>query len=253
MAADAKDANAPEAGLRTLDCRQFKNGAWRDFADTVTPETPLSLLWPGREPVRLWAFAENLEHLALGHALLDLCAPDQRPRLVERRGLDFVLEPDPDAEAPAPAPRAALGPRAVLGAMGGFIEAGGRWDATGCFHRAAAYDPVAERFLRHVEDIGRHNCVDRLAGWALAEGEPLRGRFLFISARATASLVLKAARAGFSAMVSRSAVTTAGIDAAAGAGLSLAGFARTARFTVFTDSGALFDGAGLAASKKEVP
>ncbi len=232
------------AGLSTQDCRQFKDGSWRDFTDTVTPETALTLFWPGREPVRLWAFAEDLESLALGHALLDICAPGQRPRLEERRDLEFILGPDPEAAAPEPAPRAALGPQDVLGAMGGFIEAGGRWDATGCFHRAAAYDPLSGRFLRHVEDIGRHNCVDRLAGWALAAGEPLAGRFLFISARATASLVRKAARAGFSAMVSRSAVTTAGVAAAAAAGLSMGGFARTARFTVFADPGALFDGAG---------
>ncbi|WP_051445106.1 formate dehydrogenase accessory sulfurtransferase FdhD [Desulfocurvus vexinensis] len=245
MTSDAPKPCGPPApgGLLRLACRQFKDGAWRDFADTVTPEAPVVLHWPGRDPVRLWAFAEDLDALALGHALLELCRPGQRPRLVQRKGDEFLLAPD-TAPAPAPAPGPLpLEPAQVLDAMAGFIQAGGRWDDTGCFHRAAVFDPGARRFVHHVEDIGRHNCIDRLAGWALESGEPLPGRLLFVSARATASLAAKAARAGFGAMVSRSAVTTAGIAAAAGAGLSLAGFARAARFTVFTDPAGVFLGA----------
>jgi len=234
---------APGGGLFQVQCRQFKGDAWRDFADTVTPEIALRLLWPAREPTLLWAFGEDLQSLALGHALLEFCRPGQIPRLEGAQDFDFALTPDSEQAAPEAAPLIPLTPQAVLGAMVDFIEAGGRWDATGCFHRAAAFDPGTGQFLRHVEDIGRHNCIDRLAGWALMAKEPLPGRFAFVSARATASLVTKAAKAGFSALVSRSAVTTAGIAAAAQAGLSLAGFARTARFTVFTDSASLFEGA----------
>lgn len=237
----------PETGLETATCRKFSGGEWADFEDTVTPEARLNLFWPGSEPVRLWAFPEGLERLVTGHALLELCSPGQVPALERREGFDFTLRAEPEAATPPPPESApvSIGPERVLGAMSWFIESGGRWDATGCFHRAAVYDPSPGNFVMHAEDIGRHNCIDRLAGWSVETGQPLAGSVLFVSARATASLVAKAVRAGFSAMVSRSAVTTAGIETAAGAGMSLAGFARTARFTVFADANGLFRGAGL--------
>jgi len=119
--------------------------------------------------------------------------------------------------------------------MAAFISSPGRWEGTGCFHRAALFDPGSRTFARRAEDIGRHNCLDRLAGYAAREDDSLARYALFVSARMTASLAAKAARAGFRMIVSRSAVTTAAIDAAQDAGVTLAGFARENRFTVFAD------------------
>jgi FdhD protein len=224
-------------GLAEVACRRFEHGAWRDFTDTVSPEVRVTLFWPGVEPKELWAFPEGLSHLALGHALLEFCPGDCRPELQRRdQALAFHLVPVPASDDPGHAPSfTALSATVLQKAMAEFIERQGRWDSTGCFHRMAAFDPDTRRFTHQVEDIGRHNCVDRMAGWALEADAPASGLALFVSARVTASLADKIARAGFPLVVSRSAVTTAGLAICAEAGLTLAGFARENRFTVFTD------------------
>lgn len=128
----------------------------------------------------------------------------------------------------------------LLAHMTAFIRAPGLWDNTGCFHRAALLDMHSGRTVRVAEDIGRHNCIDRLAGYA-ALHDPVGlhpSRFvLLISSRITASLYHKARRAGFGCMVSRSAVTSGSYKAALVDGVSLLGFCRPedARLTVFTD------------------
>lgn len=226
-------------------CRQYKHGSFRDFADVVTPESSLTLHWPGRPALKLLAFddgRQGLRDLALGHALLECCEAGQAPRLERVEGNEYHLAPQ--AVAPVGTNAAALplrlDPELILKSMADFIHAAGRWDETGCFHRAALFDVALQCFIHSVEDIGRHNCIDRIAGHCLVQGLQPAGLGLFVSARTTGSLAAKIVRAGFRLIVSRSAVTTAGIHSAAAAGATLVGFARTDRFTVFTDSAQRF-------------
>jgi len=222
-------------GLAEATCRRFENGAWRDFTDTVTPEVRITLLWPGCEPLGLWAYPDDLPTLALGHALIELCQPGQVPVLQEENGLTFSLAPQ-DAEPAHAAERPrALEAEEIVATMERFVSGDGRWDATGCFHRMGVYCPRRNDFIDIVEDIGRHNCIDRIAARMLAAEEDPAALTLFISARATASLADKIARAGFRTVVSRAAVTTAGLAVAREAGMTLLGFARPGRFTVFND------------------
>jgi FdhD protein len=221
-------------GMVSFACRRFQHGCWNEIADDVAPETALILHFPGLVPRRLWAYPEELDLLALGHAALELCRPGQVPVIAEACENTYWLQ----AVAAPKLPEAAdfsLRAGGIMEAMAAFISAPGRWEGTGCFHRAALFEPASAAFVRRAEDIGRHNCIDRLAGQAVRENENLARFALFISARVTASLAAKAARAGFRMLVSRSAVTTAGIDAAREAGVTLAGFARENRFTVFAD------------------
>jgi FdhD protein len=225
------------AGPLPLACRRYQNGAFQELSDLVSPEVPVFVRFPGRPDTRLWAYPVDLAGLALGHARIEWCAPGEEPVLTGREDSLYILGVRPAAPAGAadwPAPMAAP---SVLATMQSFISACGLWDGTGCFHRAAAYDPASGAFLARAEDIGRHNCLDRLAGWALGAGQELGRLALFVSARITASLMDKARRAGFRVLVSRSAVTTASVDAAREHGLTLIGFARSeeARFTVFND------------------
>jgi FdhD protein len=137
-----------------------------------------------------------------------------------------------------PEPPARLDPAVLFEGMRDFIASVGNWDGTGCFHRAGVFDPVAGRLLVRAEDVGRHNCLDRLAGWSALNAVSLTDKVLLTSARVTASLCAKALRAGFRLLVSRSAVTTAAVRMAEDHGATLLGFARTdeARFTVFSDT-----------------
>lgn len=234
-------ATPQEARLRELTCRQYKNGAWRDFTDIVTPEYPVYLQWPDAPTRELLTFPEGCDRLALGHALLELCAPGEHPAITATDGDTYTLAPIAAPAAPQPPTLSPIPAETILDCMKRFIAGEGRWEATGCFHRAAVWDPASGEFITQAEDIGRHNCIDRLAGWSVEKDRPLAGLMLFVSARATTSLVRKAVQAGFSAMVSRSAVTTSGVATAREAGMTLAGFAREIRFTVFTDPRGRFD------------
>ena len=121
-----------------------------------------------------------------------------------------------------------------------FLSLPGRyprlWEETGCFHRAAAVR--ANGLIQLAEDIGRHNCIDRLAGWAWRAGVAPEECLLLLSARITGSLYERAHLAGFRFLVSRAAVTTAATTRAERDGVTLIGFCRPRerRFTVFADS-----------------
>jgi FdhD protein len=228
--------------LALLPCRQFRDGSWRDIKDETAQEVPVTLtlaLDPARQDEEidhLWAFPDGLMELALGHALLDHCPPGMVPAIENLGSRSFLARfsaGSPPTSPPWPGP---LAPADILAGAAGFMAMAGRWDATGCFHRAALFDPAAKTFVHQVEDIGRHNCLDRLAGWALGRGFPLRGQVLYVTARATASLAAKAVRSGYAVMISRSAVTTASVELARRAGLTLVGFSRENRFSVFTDT-----------------
>ncbi len=227
-----------DALTRTVECRRFRGGRFADFTDEVATEIRVSLDVAGVGRKTLFAAPIDPEGLALGHAALDMLWPDRVPVLVRSEGLAFALDARPDVRpvvGPDTPPPMAAGH--VLACMRRFISAPGLWDGTGCFHRAGLYDAADDAFVARAEDIGRHNCLDRLAGWGVRQERRLDGLILFLSCRVTASMMAKALRVGSRLVVSRSAVTGAALDAAREAGVTLVGFARDAedRFTAFCD------------------
>jgi FdhD protein len=99
---------------------------------------------------------------------------------------------------------------------------------TGAVHAAAAFDRAGQIVLVR-EDIGRHNAVDKVMGRLLLDGAlPATDLGLYISGRAGFEIVQKAWAAGCSAVVAVSAPSNLAVDAARLAGITLAGFVRTA-------------------------
>ncbi len=108
-----------------------------------------------------------------------------------------------------------------------FLRTGGV-HATGLF--SAEGELVAVR-----EDVGRHNAMDKLIGWALQDGRlPLAGGILCVSGRIAFELVQKAAVAGAPILVAVGAPTSLAIELAADRGMTLAGFARDGHVNVYT-------------------
>lgn len=86
------------------------------------------------------------------------------------------------------------------------------------------------RPLVYMEDVGRHNAVDKVAGWMLREGAQAGDKVLYTTGRLTSEMVIKCALMGIPALVSRSGFTAWGVEIARQVGLTLIGRMRGERF-----------------------
>ena len=107
------------------------------------------------------------------------------------------------------------------------------FDRTGGLHAAGVFTPDGQALVVR-EDVGRHNAVDKVVGWAAREARlPLAGHVLVVSGRASFELVQKAVMAGVPALVAVSAPSSLAVDLARESGLTLVAFTRAPRFTVY--------------------
>lgn len=106
--------------------------------------------------------------------------------------------------------------------------------STGGLHGAALFR-VDGTMLAVREDVGRHNAVDKVIGWALECGRiPLSGAVLLVSGRASFELTQKAVMAGIPILAAVSAPTSLAVDLAAQSGLTLVAFLRGESMNVYT-------------------
>ncbi|HBA89150.1 MAG TPA: formate dehydrogenase accessory sulfurtransferase FdhD [Geobacter sp.] len=117
-----------------------------------------------------------------------------------------------------------------------------KYRSHGGVHSAAVGDATG-KLLLHAEDIGRHNTIDRLVGEALLKRMSLERTLLVSSGRVSAEMAAKAASLGVLLIASRTSPTDMAIEICRQAGITLIGYLRGARFTVYANADRLKLGA----------
>jgi FdhD protein len=106
------------------------------------------------------------------------------------------------------------------------------YKAHGGIHSAAVGDD--QGIILYAEDIGRHNTLDRIAGEALLKGINLEGKALVTSGRVSSEMIAKAMVVGISLIASRTSPTDMAIKLSEEAGITLVGYVRGGKFTVYS-------------------
>lgn len=100
---------------------------------------------------------------------------------------------------------------------------------TGAIHGTALCQ--GRQILAYMEDVGRHNAVDKIAGWMYINGITTADKVLYTTGRLTSEMVIKTSLMGIPTLISRSGFTAWGVDIARQVGLTLIGRMRGKKFT----------------------
>ena len=249
-----------------MDVMQWRGGAWVPGTPPPPPEeTPVAIVIDGMSQAVLMATPHDLQDFATGFALTEGMIADPADITgfetvpVETRGLPGVearlwLRPGLSAlllerrrsmigpvgcglcgvdsiEAALPQITPVAGsftmpPEDVARAMAAMSQGQARRRDTPAIHGAGFWDG-SRAIVR--EDVGRHNAVDKVIGWALlAERLPLRACFLLVSSRASFEITQKAYMAGIPLLACVSAASSLAVETAEEFGMTLVGFTRAA-------------------------
>ena len=114
------------------------------------------------------------------------------------------------------------------------------YKSAGSVHACALFDTASEQpeMLVFVEDVGRHNAIDTIAGWMMMNPNKLAGNQLvfYTTGRLTSEMVIKSAQMGVPIVVSRSGITQMGHEVAQSVGLCAIGRATNKRFFCYSSS-----------------
>jgi FdhD protein len=247
----------------------WRDGSYRETADRATPaETPIALVYDGSTQAVMMASPTDVEDFAFGFSLTEgivqSVAEIESLEIIDQGiGLEARMWLAKDPSRSLGARRRSLAGPTGCGLCGidsleqavkpaRLVEAETVFTAadihaaldalsreqklnfeTRAVHGAGFYRP-GQGLLAAREDVGRHNALDKLAGYLARTGEDAATGFVVLTSRVSVEMIQKSAVIGAGLVVAVSAPTALGVRLAEAAGITLAAIARGDGFEVFT-------------------
>ena len=237
----------------------------REITTAVVVERPLTLFLNNREIVTMMTIGDHPDWLAVGYLLnQNMLRPDDRITAIDydedletvvvrtARETDFEDKLKKKTLTSGCAQGTAFGdlmekfdsvrldPDAVLRTSWLYTlfrkinTAPSLYLAAGAIHGCVLCEE--DRPLLYMEDVGRHNAIDKIAGYMHLHGVSPRGKMFYTTGRLTSEMVIKTVQMGIPILISRSGFTAWGVDLARRAGLTLIGRAKGKRFIALSGS-----------------
>ena len=132
-------------------------------------------------------------------------------------------------------PSARLSQAVLYGLLNAMRLQESTYKSAGSVHGCALFEQ--DKLLTFVEDVGRHNAIDTIAGWMWMNSVPGADKIFYTTGRLTSEMVIKSAQMGVPIIVSRSGVTQMGLELAGQLGLALFGRATNRHFICYSGFG----------------
>jgi FdhD protein len=252
---------------KKLEIIEYSDGTLTDTADTVASEKRLRILSDNKEILNLLCTPTMVKELVVGFAiserlLTDRKAGDLHQEWCSERIEIFWKEEDIEVTIPAILPEgtatmtsgcakgitfisnaseeelpviqdaSSVSIDSLLELYKKFQKKSELFRSTGGVHSAALCSD--SEILVFTEDIGRHNAVDKIIGYAFLENIPLSGKILLLSGRLSSEITVKTIRSNIPVLVSRAAPTDLSVEIARKANITLIGFLRGQHMNIYS-------------------
>jgi len=238
-------------------CNFFSGEEWRRETVAVPSEMPLTIFINGQETVTILCTPTRLTHLVLGflysegiiasmHDVVSLRVCEDEPIAdVRLTKTEYTVPPKRTltsgcgsgvsfkTQAQRVDSDLVVTPEEVLSLMKQLYQQQKLFQLGGGIHSSALCD--RKQILVMAEDIGRHNTLDKIMGECLMRGLPTQDCILLTTGRISSEMLLKAARMQTPIVVSRGSPTERAISLGNDLGITVIGYARGSRLSVFSD------------------
>ncbi len=254
---------------KKIDIIEYRDGSFSETSDTVASEKRVKIFSDNREVLSLLCTPSMIRELVVGFAITERLLEDKSSREPSKewcserieiiwkdkeikvhlplnipegaatltsgcgKGITFQSN-ESEEKLPVIQDETSVSVQAIIDLYREFQKRSELFKATGGVHSAALCDN--KEIIVFTEDIGRHNAVDKLIGYAFLENIPLKGKIMLLSGRLSSEITLKALRANVPILVSRAAPTDYSIEVADSSNITLIGFLRGQHMNIYTHS-----------------
>jgi FdhD protein len=260
-----------DAGIELVvdfEAHRYRNGALEPYAAPVAREVPYTLFVNDREILSIATLPSHLEELFVGFlvsegvlerldelvectvdhrnklAIVELDVPTERVDKMERKGMltsgcaggmTFSVEAAARGGKGHRPSSMTVGCSAILKRMYELDTFKGIYSTTKGVHASSV--ATSAETLMILEDLGRHNAVDKIVGYCFLNRIDTADKLLLTTGRITSEVLSKASRGGFPIIISRSSASSLALQIAAQCAVDIVSYVRGGRFNYFANQG----------------